>query len=182
VERKLLAINILCVAGAALLAHLALSETQVADRVGFPKNYQTEFKVLGVKQREGVPEVATFYANAQAAAVADRSQLPFPEGSIILVEYSFARRDANNQIVRDANGLVQKGEVEHLDVMKRGKGFGEMYGDQRAGEWEFAGYKMDGSYTSSPEQSVKCAECHRKAGAENDFVYRMRPATTSGNM
>jgi len=175
VERKLLAIAGLCIV-ATLLGHVASSEQPATDRVGFPKNYRTEFKPLGVKVRDQTPEILTAYGNAKATAVSGRGDLPFPDGSVILMEFSYALRDANNQIVRDANGVAQKGEVEHVDVMKHGKGFGEMYGDNRSGEWEYAGYKLDGSYTTSPEQSVQCATCHRTAGAENDFVFRMKSA------
>ena len=116
-ERKLLAINVLCVVGAVLLAHVASSEPPTADRVGFPKDYRTQFKVLGVTVRDMAPEVLTAYANEQAASVSSRAELPFPEGSIIVMEFSYARRDANNQIQRDANGVVLKGEIEHVDVM-----------------------------------------------------------------
>jgi hypothetical protein len=182
VERKLLAINVFCVVGAVLLAHVASSEPPTADRVGFPKDYRTQFKVLGVTVRDAAPEVLTAYANEQAASVSSRAELPFPEGSIIVMEFSYARRDANNQIQRDANGVVLKGEIEHVDVMKRGKGFGEMYGENRSGEWEYAGYKLDGSYKTTPADSIQCAACHRKAGPENDFVYRMRASASSGQM
>jgi hypothetical protein len=182
VERKLLAVNILGIACAALVAHIASSDPPAIDRVGFPKDYQTSFTKLGVKIRDQAPEVLTAYGNEQAASVANRSALPFPEGSIIVMEFSYALRDANNQIQRDANGVVQKGAVEHVDVMRRGKNFGEVYGEQRSGEWEFAGYKLDGAYTTPPEKSVHCAACHRKAGTENDFVFRMKAAPSSGQM
>jgi hypothetical protein len=182
VERKLLAINILCILGAALLAHVASSEAPAADRVGFPKDYRTQYKVLGVTIRDQAPEVLTAYGNDKAASVSSREQLPFPDGSIILMEFSYALRDANNQIQRDANGAVLKGEVEHVDVMKRGKNFGATYGENRAGEWEFAGYKLDGTYATTPEASAQCAACHRRAGTENDFVYRMKAPTSAGQM
>ena len=172
-ERKLLAIPVLCIVGTALLAQIASSEPPAADRVGFPKDYQSQFKVLGVVVRDVAPEVRTAYGNELAASGLSRGQPPLADGSIIMIEFAYALRDANNQVVRDANGVVQKGAVEHVDVMKRGKNFGESYGESRAGEWEFAGYKLDGSYTTTPEQSVACAACHRKAGAEKDFVYRM---------
>lgn len=181
-ERKLLAINILVVLGAALLAHVASSEPPSADRVGFPKDYRTQFKVLGVTVRDEAPEVLTAYGNEKATSVSSRAELPFPEGSIVLMEFSYALRDENNQIRRDASGAVLKGEIEHVDVMKRGKNFGEAYGANRSGEWEFAGYKLDGSYATTPEASVVCAACHRKAGPENDFVYRMRAAASTGSM
>lgn len=162
-----------------LLGHAAFSESPApppADRVGFPKDYRTRFKVLGVIVKEKELRVSTVYGNELAAAVTGRDQLPFPEGSIIVMEFSAALRDANNQVVRDANGALQTGAVDHVDVMKRGKDFGAAYGENRSGEWEYAGYRLDGSYTTTPDKSAQCAACHRKAGPENDFVFRMRAA------
>ena len=178
-QRRITACRALCVIGAMLLGHTASSggslapAAPTADRVGFPKDYRTRFKVLGVIVKEQELRVSTVYGNEQAATVTRRDQLPYPEGSILLVEFSEALRDANNQVVRDANGALQRGGVDHVDVMKRGKGFGEAYGANRSGEWEYAGYRLDGSYTTPPEKSVQCAACHRKAGPENDFVFRM---------
>lgn len=185
---SLTACKAMCVVGAALLGHAAsgepppektdngsvLAAAPTSDRVGFPKDYQTRFKVLGVIVKEQELRVSTVYGNEQAAAVTSRDKLPYSEGSIILVEYSHALRDANNQVVRDANGNLKKGAAVAVDVMKRGKGFGEAYGANRSGEWEYAGYRLDGSYTTPPEKSAHCAACHRKAGPENDFVFRMR--------
>jgi hypothetical protein len=182
VERKLLATRVLCILGAVLLANIASSEPPAADRVGFPKDYRTQFKVLGVTVRAEAPEVLTAYGNEQAASVSSRAGLPFPEGSIVLMEFSYAARDANNQVQRDENGDVKKGEVEHVDVMKRGKGFGEKYGENRSGEWEYAGYKLDGTYTTTPEESVRCAACHRGAGPENDFVFFMKARAATAQM
>jgi hypothetical protein len=178
-----------CVVGALLFGYTASSappaeksdggssaaSAPTNDRVGFPKDYRTRFKVLGVIVKEDGLRVSTVYGNEQAAAVTSRDKLPYPDGSIILVEFGHALRDANNRVVRDANGTA-KMAVDHIDVMKRGKGFGEAYGADRSGEWEYAGYRLDGSYTTPPEKSAQCAACHRNAGPENDFVYRMRAA------
>jgi hypothetical protein len=172
------------IGGAVLLGHTAWSEPPAAsvvskpvatsaprhDRVGFPKDYRTRFKVLGVVLRDEAPEVLTAYGNEQAASVTSSAHLPYPDGSILVMEFSYALRDANNQIKRDASGRVQTASVEHVDVMKRGKGFGEAYGASRSGEWEYAGYRLDGSYTTPPEKSARCAACHRAAEA-TDFVY-----------
>jgi hypothetical protein len=189
-RQRVAACTAICVIGAVLLGQAASSEppteesdngsltasAPTTDRVGFPKDYLTRFKVIGVIFNEKELRVSTVYGNEQAATVTSHDQLPFPEGSIILMEFRDALRDANNQVVRDANGALKKGAVEHVDVMKRGQGFGEAYGEHRSGEWEYAGYRLDGSYTTSPEKSVQCAACHRKAGTENDFVFRMRAA------
>lgn len=185
---RVAACKAICVVGASLLGYAASSESPeksdegspatsapTNDRVGFPKDYRTRFKVLGVIVKEEGLRVSTVYGNEQAAAVTSREELPYPDGSIILVEFGYALRDANNQVVRDANGTA-KMAVERVDVMKRGKGFGEAYGANRSGEWEFAGYRLDGSYTTPPEKSVQCAACHRGAGPENDFVFRMKAA------
>jgi hypothetical protein len=179
----------LCVVAIALLAQSASSEPPEEprpaaapgeDRVGFPKDYRTRFKKLGVIVRETPPEILTPYANEKAASVVNREQQPpFPDGSIIVMEFSYALRDENNQLKRDAKGNVQMGEVEHVDVMKRGKDFGAAYGANRSGEWEYAGYRLDGTYTTPPSESMQCAACHRGAGAENDFVFRMRAPAPS---
>ena len=144
------------------------------DRVGFPEDYRSRFKVLNVVVRDEAPEVLTAYGNEQAASVDSRARLPYPDGSIIVMEFSYALRDSNNQLKRDANGTVQIDRVEHLDVMRRGRGFGDAYGASRSGEWEYAGYRLDGGYTTPPERSAQCAACHRTAGPENDYVFLMR--------
>ena len=52
--------------------------------------------------------------------------------------------------------------------------FGAAYATKRSGEWEFVEYRVDGSYITPPQKSATCAECHIKAGAEKDFVYKGR--------
>jgi hypothetical protein len=70
----------ICIGGAALLAQTASSEPPAAeescttsapanDRVGFPKDYRTRYKMLGVTVREQAPEVLTVYVNEPAASV-----------------------------------------------------------------------------------------------------------------
>lgn len=186
---RVTACKAMCVVAAMLLGHAASSAPPTEksdngslaaaaptdDRVGFPKDYRTRFKVLGVIVKEQGLRVSTVYGNEQAAAVTSREKLPYPDGSIILVEFGYALKDANDQVVRNADGTA-KMAVDHVDVMKRGKRFGEAYGANRSGEWEFAGYRLDGSYTTPPDKSTQCAACHRQAGPENDFVYRMRAA------
>jgi len=49
-----------------------------------------------------------------------------------------------------------------------------MYGASRAGEWEFASYRPDGSTLIPPDKAEHCAACHLNAGAGKDFVFRTR--------
>src|SRR5262245_57408855 len=110
-----IALKVICWVGAVLLWQAASSQSPAADgaradsapsidRVGFPKDYRSRLKVLDVVVRDKAPEVLTVYGNEQAASVHSRAQLPFPDGSIIVMEFSYALRDSNNQLKRDASG------------------------------------------------------------------------------
>ena len=146
------------------------------DRVGFPANYASSLKLLRVIRSEKSPEVITAYGNDLAASITREDQLPFPDGAVLMMEFANAAKDAKGEKLRDAAGELVKGEVVRVDVMRRGSGFGAVYGEARAGEWEFASYNPDGTTRIPPDQAVSCAACHRKVGAAKDFVHRLRPA------
>jgi uncharacterized protein (TIGR02246 family) len=146
------------------------------DRVGFPKDYRTTFKFLGVPMRTNSTQtiVMTAYGNDLAASVTNAAQLPYPNGSIIVMEFAKTPLDSEGKPLLGADGQLQKGEVQHVDVMRRGDGFGEAYGSNRSGPWEFAGYFPDGTYSTPPAKTASCAHCHQKAGAAKDFVFPLK--------
>jgi uncharacterized protein (TIGR02246 family) len=146
------------------------------DRVGFPKDYRTIFKVLGVPARTNTSAafVMTAYGNDLASSVTNAGQLPYPNGSIILMEFAEALKDSEGKPLLDANGEPKKGKIQHVDVMRRGERFGEAYGSNRSGQWEFAGYQLDGTYSTAPDKSASCAQCHQNAGAAKDFVFPLK--------
>lgn len=150
------------------------------DRVGFPKEYRTTFKVLGGPARTNVDPsmVLTAYGNDLAASLPNAAPLPYPNGSIIVMEFAEALKDSAGKPLLDENGRPQKGNVQRVDVMRRGEGFGEAYGASRSGEWEFAGYHLDGTYSTPPAKSASCAQCHQKAGAARDFVFPLKAIPT----
>ncbi len=145
-----------------------------ADRVGFPRDYRETFTVLRRVNREEKRQVVTVYGNRAAAAVERAEQLPYPYGSIIVMETARAATDARGKPRVDDAGHYRAGEVTGLHVMRREKGFGEAYGKNRTGEWEYVEYRADGTYITPPKRSFACAECHTKAGPRRDFVYRGR--------
>jgi uncharacterized protein (TIGR02246 family) len=153
-----------------------LSAAPKEDRVGFPKDYRNVFKVLGVPARTNASAafVMTAYGNDLARSVTNGSQLPYPNGSIILMEFAETLKDAEGEPLLDANGQPQKGKVQHVDVMRRGESFGEAYAANRSGQWEFAGYQLDGTYSTAPDKSASCAQCHQKAGVAKDFVFPLK--------
>jgi ketosteroid isomerase-like protein len=147
---------------------------RVPDRVGLPAGYATQFRVLGGTVHDELHGLTTVYANDVASAVANTEAANYPNGSVILMEFADPQRDGEAQLLRDARGQPLKGPVTHIDVMRRGGGFGEVYGASRAGEWEFASYRADGTTLIAPANAEQCAACHLKAGAEKDFVFRLR--------
>jgi uncharacterized protein (TIGR02246 family) len=158
------------------IVNLELAAAPKVDRVGFPKAYRTTFQVVGVPAKTNTsPAFAmTAYGNDLACSVTNAAQLPYPNGSIILMEFAEALKDSEGKPLLDANGEPQKGKIDHVDVMRRGEGFGEAYGSNRSGQWEFAGYQLDGTYSTTPDKSASCAQCHQKAGAAKDFIFPLK--------
>jgi hypothetical protein len=147
----------------------------IRDRVPFPGNYPTAFTEIRVANQTSRTLLGTIYANPTAAAVRELTNLPYPDGSVVVMEWAQPVKDAQGELLLDANGLWKKGAVVRVDVMQRGRGYGASYGDQRAGEWVFASYRPDGSPLPPPPNGgwASCAACHAKA-AERDFVFRGR--------
>jgi len=114
-------------------------------------------------------EPAKFREKAMAAGA-----VAYPYGTVFAVEFAHGLRDGEAQLMRDGSGTPLKADVARIDVMRRERGYGEVYGDSRAGEWEFASYRPDGTPLIAPGNAGACAACHRKAGAERDFVYGLR--------
>ena len=158
-----------------MLCWFAFANSAVTtDRVGFPVDYTHTLRQVSDTEFHELSGVSTVYANELAAASPGFSQARYPNGSVIAMEFADAQRDGEGQLLRDAKGAPLKGEVLHVDVMRRGAGFGEAYGESRAGEWEFASYAPDGRTLQSPDKTAHCAGCHRNAGADKDFVFRTR--------
>jgi hypothetical protein len=168
----------------ALLSQLVFAAPQddvpqpapATDRVGFPKGYAEQFEVLRIVKKPTEHKIVTVYGNKQAASITNAQQLPYPYGSILVMESATATQNPQAKPSIDGKGGL-KGAVTGLHVMRREQGFGESYGKNRAGEWEYVEYKPDGSYITPPQKSAACAECHVKAGIQKDFVYQGRLAS-----
>lgn len=147
------------------------------DRVGFPADYARTLRKASDAVFNEKFGVSTVFTNELAASSPGFSQARYPNGSVIMMEFANPQRDGEGELLRDARGTPLKGEIVRIDVMRRGVGFGAAYGENRAGEWEFASYRPDGSTLMSPDKTAHCAGCHRNAGADKDFVFRTRPWT-----
>ena len=166
---------VLVLAGIAAIAfHVqAAGPDDPPDRVGFPADYRG-YAVLRTANITQHMRLGTIYGNARAASIHDPGRLPYPNGSVIVMEWATPRKAADGRPVTGTDGLWEKGEVVRIDVMRREAGYGAAYGDKRAGDWEFASYKPDGSPIEPKIDAAACAACHRKPGAARDFVFRGR--------
>lgn len=151
-----------------------VASAQEIDRVGFPRDYAAQFRRLGGTIDHPSFGLTTVFGNELAATAADSEGAHFPNGAVILMEFASSQRDGEDQPLRDAHGQPLKGQIAHIDVMRRGAGYGAAYGASRAGEWEFASYRPDGSTLIAPDKAEHCAACHLKAGPDKDFVFRTR--------
>ena len=142
-----------------------LDPAPALDRVGFPTDYAKTFTLL--RRRSDAKEQVTVYGNAPAASIKELAALPYPNGSILVMETMRLKAGADGKPVEDA--------ITGLHVMRREVGFGADYGANRAGEWEFVEYRPDGSYITPPPKSASCSACHLKdAGPARDFVFKAR--------
>ena len=139
-----------------------------ADRVGFPKNYQTAFEQLRASDQADSKTAIVVYGNRSAASMKNGS---YPLGSVIVMETWSTLQDDHKNVKVDDAGHFRKDKVTGLHVMRKEAGFGEAYRENRTGEWEYVEYRPDGTYITPPAASAKCASCHLKAGAAKDFVY-----------
>jgi len=163
-----------CLLTAPVLAGETNNPAPAEDRVGFPKDYAKTFELLRTVARDEGAKLVSVYGNASAASVTKPTQLPYPYGSILVMESATTLKGADGKPAKDANGALKKDKVTGLHVMRREKDFGAAYGARRSGEWEFVEYRADGSYITPPQKSSACAECHIKAGPTKDFVYHGR--------
>lgn len=141
------------------------------DRIGFPEGYQDNFHLLYVFDRPDNVQVRVICGNDMAALAQPGEPLPY--GSVLLMETWRAKRNEDDSPVRDENGRFIREELSGVFMMKKEEGFGEAYGEQRSGEWEYVAYRPNGEYLAPPERTNACSACHQIADEEKDFVFRL---------
>lgn len=140
------------------------------DRVGFPQGYQQTFTKLLQFDRSDNGQIRVIYGNALAANT--RWWEPYPYGAVLLFESWGSQRDAQNNLVYDGNGRLIPTALTTLFVQRKERGFGEAYGPNRNGEWEYMSYRPDGTAANAPTTTGACAVCHVLAGPQNDYIFR----------
>jgi plastocyanin len=142
----------------------------VVDRIGFPDNYQTDFVPLFAFDRPDNGQIRVVYGN-HVASNAKKGE-PYPYGSILVMETWRARTDAQNNRLKDADGRYIRDTLTAIFVMRKERGFGVEYEQNRTGEWEYVAYRPDRTYNTEPRNSFSCAQCHLMATGARDWVFR----------
>ncbi|MGH2585000.1 MAG: cytochrome P460 family protein [Dehalococcoidia bacterium] len=177
-RRALLAVAVLAVVGSAVGVARATQPQQqqqqmppapTEDRVGFPEGY-TEWEVYYTFDRADNKQVRIIYANEAAAAAPFDG--PFPYGSILVMETWRAKLDDQMNPILDETGRYQKDSLTGIFVMRKEPGFGEAYGPNRTGEWEYISFRPDRSYLNEPARTGGCAVCHFDTRGDRDWTYR----------
>jgi len=140
------------------------------DRVGFPTNYQEDFKLMYIYDRVDNRQVRVVCGNDVAVSV--KQGEPFPHGSILVMETWRAKLDADGNMVKDSNGHFIRESLGGIFVMRKEEGFGEAYQDLRTGEWEYVAYRPDESHLIPPQNTANCAACHLGSNEDKDWVFR----------
>ncbi len=155
------------------LSLAALAQAPTTDRVGFPEGYQ-KWTVLYTLDRSDNKQLRTIYGNEIAASVKDGGQANYPYGSVVVLETVAALKDADGNAVLDNRGRYQKdpAATPTINTMRKEKGFGAAYGAIRNGEWEYVAYTPAKTFSTAPQNSTTCANCHLQAGQGKDWVFR----------
>jgi plastocyanin len=142
------------------------------DNVGFPENYATDFKLFFIFNRADRKLLRMICGNEIAAQRQEGDDYAY--GSVLLMISYSAKLDAEGQAVLDENGRYIGQNLVALHVMRKEEGFGEAYGADRNGEWEYMAYNADGSVQVQSINTNFCAACHgNDAGETVDYVFRM---------
>ena len=142
----------------------------MTDRVGFPSGYSSTFKKMLTFDRPDNGQIRVVWANDIAAGTPFWER--YPHGSVLLFEAWNAKRDAAGALVYDENGRLIQGTLATVFVKRKAVGFGEAYGPNRNGEWEYVSYRPDGTVVTPSSASASCAICHLQAGPQNDWTFR----------
>lgn len=149
------------------------------DRVGFPEGYETYYTKFFTFDRPDTGQVRVVYANKAASLVTPGGD--FPYGSVLVMETHRARRDSAGALVRDAAGRFEPDGLIAIFVMRKERGFGTEYRQNRTGEWEYVAYRPDRTYNTAPAASASCAICHLMAGGGRDWVFRANLFSARGS-
>jgi plastocyanin len=155
-----------------IFSGLLNAQAPAVDRVGFPADYKQTFTKLLQFDRADNGQIRVIWGNALAAGTPWWE--PYPYGSVLLFEAWTSKRDAQGGASLDEKGRLIPDQLTTVFVQRKERGFGEAYGSNRNGEWEYVAYMPNGTVATAPQNTAACAVCHIQAGPPADYVFRRR--------
>lgn len=141
------------------------------DKVTFPAGHLTtnNYVKLGAIDRYDGPAVRTLYIN-RAAYNKFKPGQPFPDGTILFLEFRNAKKGADGQPAKDKNGhFIPEGPITGIAVQEKRKDLGAEYPPNiRNGNWDYAIYEAGGSLRPGVNTQA-CLQCH-KPREKDDFT------------
>lgn len=142
------------------------------DRVGFPEDYQNQYKLLFLFDRPDNKQVRVICGNDKAASTPMGQ--PFPYGSVLVMETYRAKQNAEGKPILDDKGQYIREALTGIFVMRKEQGFGTAYESNRSGEWEYVAYRANKEHLIVSKNTANCAACHlNQAGDAHDYVFRI---------
>ena len=155
--------------GVAATAGLALGVGAATEDVALPANYRQAMVNYTVVDRTYNGQVRVLYG-PQAAIDAVRANRPVPSGTTLVMEIYAAQRNAQNELVRGADGRLQRGALANIFVMEKRTGWGAQYpAELRNGEWEYAIF-TPAMQRAENRNMQPCMTCHLPR-RETDFLF-----------
>jgi hypothetical protein len=167
--RKLaIALAAVAAVGAAGLATVGVRAA--TEDVNLPANYRTEMVQYTVVDRTDNGQVRVLYG-PRTAVEAARANRPVPSGTVFVMEIYPAQRNAQNELVRGADGRLVRGNLANIFVMEKRTGWGTQYGPEiRNGEWEYAIF-TPANQRAENRNMQPCMQCHLERRRDADFVF-----------
>ena len=117
----------------------AIAQALVApgpNNVAFPADW-AKGTMYGTVDRPDTKQYRGLYTSAESLA-AVRAGKPIPDGTVLTLAAYMAQVDANGVPLKDANGRFIKGNLAAVNVMQKGKGWGEdIPAAVRNGDWVY---------------------------------------------
>lgn len=134
------------------------------DRVGLPEDYPATFVNYLDVDRPDRKRVRKMYVSPDAHAAA-KAGTDLPDGTILIMEDHDAKKDADGNLQRDADGrLIALDPVVNIFIMEKNRGW-----QTDNGNWDYAWYLPDG--TPRPDAKFAgCFSCHANR-SERDFTF-----------
>ncbi len=156
------------VMGVAAVALVAAGVHASTVDVTLPADYRQTLVNFTTVDRADNGQVRVLYGS-QAALDAVKAGQPAPSGSVMVMEIYPALKDLQNQVVRGADGRLQRGALAQIFVMEKRTGWGAQYPEAvRNGDWDYAVFTPAGQRTDARDMQA-CMTCHLPK-ASNDFL------------